>query len=61
MKDHLELELVEAIDEGDEIELAQLRVPLQDRAQRRPARLLEMVKEDHRALRQGLNHKLRWR
>ena len=51
---HLQLQLIEAVDERDEVELAELRMPLQHRAQRRATRLLEMMEEDDRALWQQL-------
>ena len=48
---HLKLQLVEAIDKGDEVELAYLSMALKDVSERGPARLLEMVEEDDRTAR----------
>ena len=46
----LHLHLVESVDEGHEVELRELRVALEDVAERCPARLLQVVEEDHRAV-----------
>ena len=51
--DHLELQLVEPVDEGEEVEMPQLCVALQYRAQSRPRRFLDVVEEDDRAFWQG--------
>ena len=47
VRHHLELQLVEAVDEGEEVKISELRVALQDRAQRRACRFLEMVEKEH--------------
>jgi len=46
----LELKLVEAVDEGDEVELTQLRCSLHHRAESGATCLLEMVEEEDRAV-----------
>ena len=55
----LHLHLVESVDEGHEVELRELRVALEDITERRPARLLQVVEEDHRAVGERLWHERR--
>ena len=55
------LHLVVAVDEGEEVEEAELRLALEHRAERRARRLLQVVEEHHRAVGQALLHEQRRR
>ena len=56
VRHHLELHLVVPVDKRHKVKQAELRVPLQHRAQRGTRRLLEVVEKEHRAVGQRLLH-----